>query len=183
MSEPINWVTSDLSFLYGIEYAHMHWDETETYETSARTGISQSTSKFNGVGPQVGLNMNYRPFARLNPVLGGLSVETRATGSLLMATSTSSLADTYNGTNIGMVNTDSTQRVIAALHARGGLAYTYGWDRYHVMAKGGYEYHSYINGLQRLGNADDVADGQYTVKYTNFDLSGFYATLKFSADL
>ena len=182
MSEPVNWGDSDLNFLYGIEYAHMKWDETETYVRTV-TGTSTSSAKFNGVGPQIGFSLSYRPFARLNPAAGGLSLDTTATGSLLLANSSSSLFDVYHGTSIGRVQTDSTKRIIAALHARVGLGYAFGWDRFSATVKGGYEYNSYINGLQRLGNHDDVADGQYTVKYNNFDLSGFYATFKLKAAL
>ena len=182
MSEPVNWPGSDLNFLYGIEYAHMNWDETETYVRTV-TATSTSSAKFNGVGPQIGFSLNYRPFTRLNPAVSGLSLDTTATGSLLLATSSSSLADVYNGTSIGRVQTDSTKRIIPALHARVGLGYAFGWDRFSATLKGGYEYNSYINGLQRLGNHDDVADGQYTVQYTNFDLSGFYATLKLKTAL
>ena len=176
MSEPVTWLGSDLSFLYGIEYASMNWDETETY-ARAVTGVSTSSAKFNGVGPQIGFSLSYKPFADLSPFMSGFSIDTKATGSLLLATSSSSISDVFNGTNIGNVQTDPTVRVIPVMHARLGLAYSYGWDQLTTTMKAGYEYNSYINGLQRLGNHDDVADGQYTTRYNNFDLSGFYATL------
>ena len=182
MSEPINWGISGLSFLYGAEYAHMEWDETETY-TRTVTGTSTSSAKFTGVGPQAGFSLNSKLFGAFNPLIAGFSLETKATAGLLLATSSSSLADVFNGTSIGAVQTETTQRVIPTVHTRAALAYNYVWDRFSFTAKGGYEYHSYINGLQRLGNNDDVADGQYTVRYHNFDLGGFFATVKLTAAL
>ena len=183
MSEPINWGISGLSFLYGAEYAHMDWDEKETYSRTGVLGTSTSRAKFDGVGPQAGFSLNSKLFGAFNPLIAGFSLETRATAGLLLATSSSSLADDFNGTNIGAVQTESTQRVIPTMHTRAALAYNYVWDNYSFTAKGGYEYHSYINGLQRLGNNDDVADGQYTVRYHNYDLGGFFATLKLTAAL
>ena len=183
MSEPVNWGGVESNFLYGIEYAHMSWDETETYSRTGVTSISRSTAKFNGVGPQIGFNLSYKPFAGLNSLVSGFAIETMASGSLLLATSSSSLADTQNGTNIGAVQTDDTERVIPTLHGRIGLSYNYDSGPYHTTFGGGYESSIYINGLQRLGNHDDVADGQYTVLYDNFDLSGLDLWLKFNMEL
>ncbi len=183
MSEPIDWGISGLSFLYGAEYAHMNWDDNETYSRTGVLGTSTSSAKFDGLGPQAGFSLTSKPFGVFNTFMDGFSLETRATAGLLLATSTSSIADVFNGTSIGAVQTESTHRIIPAMHASTALAYNYAWGRYSLTAKGGYEYHSYINGLQRLGNHDDVADGQYTVRYHNFDLGGFFATLKLTAAL
>ncbi|MBI1202685.1 MAG: hypothetical protein GC182_09260 [Rhodopseudomonas sp.] len=183
MAEPIDWGVSGLSFLYGAEFVQMDWNETEVYSQTGVLGTSTGSAKFTGVGPQAGLSLTSRPFGRLNPLMAGFSLETRATAGLLLASSTSSISDIYNGTGIGSVQTQSMQRVIPVMHTRAALAYDYVWNDYSLAAKAGYEYHSYINGLQRLGNHDDVADGQYTVRYHNFDLGGFFATLKLTAGL
>ena len=182
ISQPIDWGVSGLSFVYGGEYADMNWDETETYRRTV-IGTSTSSSNFTGVGPQAGLSFTSKPFGGFNPLLDGFSFETGATGSLLVANSKSSLSDLFNGTNIGSVQTQSTQRVIPVVHARAALAYNYSWDGYSITTKAGYEYLAYINGLQRLGNHDDVADGQYTVRYHDFDLGGPFAMIRLTAGL
>jgi Legionella pneumophila major outer membrane protein precursor len=183
MSQPIDLGVSRLNFVYGGEYADMSWDEAETYSRTNELGTSMSSSKFSGFGAQAGLNWTFQPFGGFNPALDGFSIETGATAGLLLASSKSSLSDHFNGTNIGSVETESTHRIIPVAHARVALAYNYSWDGYSITTKAGYEYLTYINGLQRLGNLDDVADGQYTVRYHDFNLGGLFAMIKLTAGL
>ena len=183
LAEPVKWLGADMNFLYGVEYAYLNVDETDSYTRAAVAGASSSGSKFSGVGPQVGVSLSYRPFAGPIQAMNGLSVDAAASASLLLASTKGYIRDKFNGTNIGSVNTDSTTRIIPALHARLGLAYAYGWDHFTATLKAGYEFNTYINGLMRTNNPDDVADGQYLHDFANFDLSGLYVTLALKAPL
>ena len=136
MSEPINWGISGLSFVYGAEYADASESEMATYNrtTGAIVGTSTSASQFTGFGPEAGLRLAYKPFAGVDPFLGGFGVEAGVTGSLLLASASSSLVDVYNGIGIGSVWTESTGRIIPALHVRAALTYSHFWDRFGFTA-------------------------------------------------
>ena len=71
---------------------------------------------------------------------------------------------------------DNASRLIPALHARAGLNYSIPADRRCAVLAIGYEFHSYIRAMSRVGFPDDGAEGLATSRYENFDLHGVFAS-------
>jgi hypothetical protein len=176
-SEPVKWFDARVAMLYGLEYARINVDDNYTY-VGATTGTVANSSRYSGVGPQLGVSIDHDIFRNSSAMPGTLSVNAVATGSLLYGTHKVAQSQTVGGVTLLNVSDDDTKRVIPVVHLRAGLTHTFPIMSYVGAISLGYEFNSYIGAISRGLWQDDVADGLTTKKFENFDTSGPYANLK-----
>lgn len=177
-SEPLKWFDARVALLYGLEYARIKVDEAYRYESAGALGTISNSSHVDGIGPQIGMNIDLDLIRNSSSAPGVLSVNAVSTASLLYGTSKVAQTQVLNTVTVLNVVDDSTKRVIPAFHARGGFTYSFPIMSYVAALSAGYEFNTYIGAISRGLWQDDVADGLTTKKYENFDTSGPYANLK-----
>jgi hypothetical protein len=175
MSEPVHAWGARLSFLYGLEYAKIDLKERHRYSSAAATGASTNSSELRGIGPQVGLGLDYD---LLRHGAGVLGFNVTSTASLLFGTAEVSQTGTLNGTTLVNVSDEKSDYLVPAFHLRAGL--TYGFTMAHLQGSLGlgYAFSTYLGAVNRGTYADDVADGLSVTKRESFDVRGPYGDFK-----
>jgi hypothetical protein len=173
----------------GVEYAYLRLREKYTFiKDNARFPSKakiDEKSQFWGVGPQVGLVLDYN---FLHETLScsathAFSILAQFSGSLLVGHAKTK--NRQEGTfPIAIVIADildqHTTRTIPALHARVGLNYNISGTAAGGALEIGYEFNSYLRALARSTSTDTFADGKYLTDYYNFDVQGLYVSAKLS---
>lgn len=172
----------DFSALAGIEFAYLRLSENIEYAPlSAASGTVYQKSRTWGVGPQFGFEADYNVWQCASCLPGTLAVTTFTTGSILAAQTKEQAQNTVAGVSLLDVSDEQTWRVIPAFHARVGLNYTTScFSCFGASLEVGYEFNTYLRGLTRLVNPDDVADGATFNNYYNFDTQGLYVAVDVS---
>ncbi len=168
----------------GIEAALLNFKEHYDYSvTGVREGDISQKSRLWGVGPQLGLGIEYNFFdSRLSDTWRhAFGTTWLFSGSILMShahTKTNDVSQEVGlaATQLANVKSNKTWRTIPALHARAGLNYTAEGPSVGFLLSVGYEFNTYVRGLTRVIFADDVADGKSFNNYYNFDVQGLYVT-------
>lgn len=160
----------------GIEYAYLRLEENYEYELTVTDveGEIKQKSRGWGVGPQIGLGMDY------NFYQGSLTCTTTHaitgtslfSGSILMGRGKTKNHQVLDDVTVLNVRDEHTWKTIPALHARLGLNYIIQASCFGVSLGVGYEFNTYIRALSRVIFSDDVADALCNTNYYNFDLQG-----------
>lgn len=170
---------SSVRFQFGVEYAQLRFNEDYTYTvTGAAAGTISQRSKTWGVGPEIGLEINYSLWDNqcCNTMPGTLYINVLSSGSILAAETKTSEDNAIDGVSLLDVSGQRAHRIIPAVHARIGLAYETAFCGNKAAIEVGYEFNSYYRGLARVTYPDDVADSLSYNNYYNFDSQGLYVT-------
>jgi hypothetical protein len=176
-AQPVRVSDLDLSLRFGIEYASLRLREEYRYTSLAALGQIGETSRTWGIGPEVGLGLDYQILASQGWLPGDLSVDMLSSASLLISQTNTRANNVVNGTPLLDVTDDDTSRIIPAFHTR--LGFTYGMP---VMGFGaalsvGYQLDTYLGALSDVTYPDDVADGLADTDTQDFDAQGLYTSL------
>ena len=165
----------NLEFQWGLEYAYLGLHEDYVYHRTTNDDILEvnQQSKAWGIGPQIGLGLNYElcQFSKICPGTLFLSIQT--SGSILASQSNTSLRASLRD-ELQDVKDSDTWRLIPALHAHIGLNYLTCFSCFEGEFEIGYEFNSYIRGANRTCYPDDIAESLVLNNYYNFDLHGLY---------
>lgn len=163
----------------GLEWAYLRLNENYTFTNVAAVSTLHERSKILGVGPQLGLGMDY-DFYRKASVDGtmthAISFAGLFSGSIIMGQSQIEYNEVRSGGSSINVSDSKTWRTIPALHARLGLNYTLYTDSVGFALGAGYEFNTYFRGLSRIVFVDDTADGLSINNYDDFDIQGLYVS-------
>ncbi|MDP1834420.1 MAG: Lpg1974 family pore-forming outer membrane protein [Chlamydiales bacterium] len=166
---------ANLFLNFGMEYAYLRLNEDYEYSiTGGPLGTIEQRSKAWGIGPQMGMELDYALCEGFSWLSGNLMLKACSSASLLTSRSSNAENNTLAGASILNTTESNTWRVIPALHARVALTMDactcWGLASFEV----GYEFNSYLRGLTRVSYPDDVADGLAYNDYYNFDVQGLY---------
>jgi len=175
----------------GLEYAYLRLRERYTYTSEliapSTTARIDEKSQFWGVGPQIGLVLDYNFLhqALSCSATHAFSILTQFSGSLLVGQAKTKNYQTGKFGSFPLLTYVDTQdqhaiRTIPALHARVGLNYNISGTAAGGALEIGYEFNSYLRGLARTIFPDDLADGLCETNYYNFDVQGLYVSAKLS---
>lgn len=166
---------ANLRMQFGLEYALLRLHEDYTFAiTGGALGTISQKSRTWGVGPQLGVGLDYDLFR--SDDLGGLSFTFLSSGSLLAGETGTRETNVLTGTTLLDVSDRKARRIIPAFHTRVGLNYCTSFGNMDANIEVGYELNSYYRGLTRVLYQDDVGDGLATNNYTNFDVQGLYVS-------
>ena len=171
-----------MSIQPGFEYARLNLSEHYKYvDTVGEEGTTTTRLKSHtwGVGPQIGLGLDYNFFQRTcgENRTHVLSFTSLFSGSLLASkfkNSYYSYNSYYENEYLNDVTEKMTWRVIPALHARMGLNYLIRGENVGFNIGAGYEFNSYIRGSSRVLFYDDGPFGNSSTQFNNFDIQGLY---------
>ncbi len=148
----------------GIQYAHLHFKEEARYANSSGGSFgSRFNSSFNGVGPQVGLEADYRLTRCLN-------VEGRAQAALL-ASRKKATSDVTSS-----IHPDDFWLLIPALDLRLGLNYSFCLCSKLFDLGIGYELMTYFRALERVDEEDTIQQSAFS----DYMLQGLYLRAGFT---
>lgn len=168
----------------GVELAYLRLNEHYRYhiEGTTTTGSVHQKSKVEGVGPQLGLSMDYNIYqGSYNPTVShALTFNGLCSGSLLMSYSKAKGNQVLSDATILNVHDAKSWRMVPALHARVGLDYIVMGSSVGFSLGVAYEFNTYIRGFNRVLFVDDVADAQSFSNYNNFDVQGLSVTASLS---
>lgn len=168
-----------LRLQFGLEYAQLKLHENHTYESTV-IGTTSQNSKAWGVGPQLGVEVDYQICQFYDCMPGILSFNVISSGSILAGETKTSVTNVLTGATILDVSDRKGCRVIPAFHTRFGFNYATCLCGYGMNIEVGYEFNSYYRGLARTVFPDDVADGLCTTQYYNYDVQGLYVSASVS---
>jgi hypothetical protein len=164
----------------GIEYAYLRLSEINEYVLTATdiTGEIDQKSRGWGVGPQIGLGMDYNFYqgsltCSSTHAITGTSL---FSGSILMGRGKTKNQQYLADETLLKVSDEHTWKTIPAFHARLGLNYMIQASCFGVSLGVGYEFNTYVRALARTIFADDVADASCSTNYYNFDLQGLFVS-------
>lgn len=161
----------DVYLQLGLEFASFHLKERHNYTLTGNGSFSNhQQSKSCGLGPQLGMALEYELCDCSEYLPGSWSITGLASGSLLA--SQNKLRNQQTGLNLRDQN---TWRLVPALHARIGLNYATTIDCYEANLEVGYEFNSYLRGLTRNGFPNSLANLN-PVGHYNYDLQGLYVS-------
>lgn len=167
----------------GMEYAYLRLDEDYAYQiTGSSLGTVDQKSRAWGVGPQIGLGLDYNFYqgSLTCKTTHAFSITSLFSGSILMGRAKTDNFQTLAGATVVNVTDEHTWRTLPAFHARVGLNYLIHGSRCSGSLGVGYEFNSYVRALSRVAFPDDVADGFCTTNYYNFDIQGLYVSAALS---
>ena len=178
VSQP--WQLSDLGLAlqFGFEWAQFRVGEEYTYANSANgfTGRVSNASRSWGIGPDLGLALSYA-ICRACGIPGTFSLAGGAAIGVLFSETDTRAGNSLLGSQTLSVRDDQTSRLLPAIHARVGLGYEVPvTTRVRATLGVGYQLDSYLRGLARSSFVDDVARGQSTTDYYDFDLQGVFVS-------
>ena len=158
--------------------------------------IYKQKSQSSGIGPQVGLAIDYNFYETQScqSTRHAFSMTGLFSGSILVSqqkSKTYDLTSVYNGELTDFTDQiwqalkdEKTWRMLPVLHARVGFNYTVRGCSAGLSLEVGYEFNSYIRGLQRPiftgSNGFPSSIGESFNQYDNFDIQGLYANLGIS---
>ena len=178
-SETLKNTDLKLSLLYGLEYSRINLKRLIPWNNP----VDFSTSKMTGIGPQIGLDIDYVLFHHNGRMPGALSIKALTTGSLLFARAQSnSPNDTRFGYGRTIYTNDRTMVLIPAVHMRLGLNYEATIARKMLASvELGYDFNSYFNGIGYT-DAQSARDVYFTgdpglERTQNFTTSGPYISV------
>lgn len=161
----------------GAEFAYLHLKENYLYQVvDGPVGTISQTSNMWGVGPQLGLSLDYEFYRSSCGRPTALSFVGGSSASLLTSKTHTADKQVLNGSTVADYTDEHTWRVIPAFHARVGLNYDVSLSCTGLSLEVGYEFNSYVRGLTRVLFPDDVADGLCFSDYYNYDLQGLYVS-------
>lgn len=174
----------NLAFQAGLEYAYFNLRENYEYAITTGTGVGtfgdvRQKCKTWGIGPQVGVSLDYELFRSCGQNPNKLSLFVGTSGSIL--TGETRVHD-FNATTLSVSTTlldltnEDTWRIIPAFHSRVGLNYDIDFCTFGASLEVGYEFSTYLRGISRVLFQDDVADGLSSNNYYNYDLQGLYVS-------
>jgi major outer membrane protein len=166
-----------LSLLAGVEYTALNLRQDYDYVSGAAVGSVRERSRTWGVGPELGLAVDFALLQGTAESPGTLAVNVVFATSLLSAQSASRQTNQINAATILNVDDDPASRLLTALHGQIGLSYNPVIAGLQTKFAIGYEFNSYLRGLTRISHPDDVADGEAQTQFFNFDLQGMYLSV------
>lgn len=176
---------TNVHLLFGLEYAYLRLNENYTYTRATQVGTNQQTSKVCGIGPELGVEIDYAILDCQKFCPGTLSLIVKSTGSLLSSeskTTVNTLRTPAQGAPVieANLNDEKSWRVIPVFHARFGLGYETCICGTGASFEVGYEYSSYFRGFGRTNLVDDIAGNLAITNYNNYDLQGLYVSASVS---
>lgn len=176
--QALNCYGFQLSIQPGIEYAYMRLREQYEYHSSSPlTGVITQKSRAWGIGPEIGLGMDYSFYQgmfKCNNWTQSFSITSLFSGSILMGHTKTKNHQVYERATVVSIQDEHTWRTIPALHASVGLDYRLLGDWVGCSLGIGYEFNTYVRALSRTEFLDDTADGLCQTNYYNFDVQGMY---------
>lgn len=162
----------------GLEAVELRLRETDTYTiTGGAIGVATLSSRTNAIGPKVGLAMSYQLMddCGYNACsTGTLSLNFCSSASLLAADSKDSVSSTLGDTDLLDVSSRKSWRVVPAMKARVGLEYDTAFSCGDAAFEIGYEFTSFLRGIQKTRFSDTGAEGYSSTDFYNFDMQGLY---------
>ena len=171
----------DFSFRFGLEYAYLQLGQEIRYDDNSILGVVNERARTWGIGPEVGVGLDYHILPDAIP--GDLSLSLATSLAALIAQSDSHANNAISGApTLLNVDDQDESRLVPGLHARVGLRY--GGQLTEAFGGAlslGYQLDSYFDGLTRVSYPDDVGDALAETERTDFDAQGLYfaATLTF----
>ncbi len=164
----------------GFEYAYIRLQEDYRFINSTPVVGDISLNTFSsGIGPQLGLEVDYEIYSLSSLVPGSLSLQASASGSVLTTRTRERVGSVLDGVpNFGAQDL-STWRLISAVHMRLGISNELFFSCSRALFEIGYEYNSYYRAITRIAFLDNQAGASTTIDYSNFDTQGLY----FSAEI
>lgn len=166
----------DFYLQFGLETAYLRLNEQYEYLNVTTLGEIDQRSKTWGVGPQLGIALDYELCECTCFLPGTLSLNVVSSGSILASETSTNERNILAGTSLLNVSDRNTWRTIPAFHSRVGLNYDVPYSCFDINFEIGYEFSSYLRALSRVSFPDDVADGLASTNYYNFDVQGLYVS-------
>ena len=164
----------DVYLQLGFEFASFNYRQNDVYARTVGATIDRrQKSKTWGIGPQVGLAVEYDLCDCSEYLPGRWSLTGLASGSLLVSESKLRNQQGVALTHLRAVD-DPAWRIVPAVHARIGLNYGTTIQCYETNFEVGYEFNSYFRGLARSGFPNSGTTGLNPVGFYNYDLQGLY---------
>lgn len=164
----------DVYLQLGFEFASFNFRQSDTYAITAGPTIDhRQKSKTWGIGPQVGLAVEYDLCDCSEYLPGKWSLTGLASGSLLVSESKLRNQQGVALTHLTTVD-DPAWRFVPAVHARIGVNYGTTIQCHETNFEVGYEFNSYFRGLARSGFPNSGTTGLNPVGFYNYDLQGLY---------
>ena len=173
----------------GLECSYLRLSENYLFQKSDSLASIDRKSKAWGVGPQIGVGLDYNFYeGRLScSTTQTVSISSLFSGSILMGRATTSALQVIDGDSLINVNDEYTWRTIPALHARAGLNYLVKGCWCAFSAAIGYEFNTYLRALARTTFTNEIAIGENlsspglvggtcSTNYFDFDVQGLYLT-------
>jgi hypothetical protein len=165
----------------GLEYTRLNFVQQNQYgsQSSNETFTFKDKSKVWGVGPSIGLSMDYNVFKGALYTKGthALAVNVLFSGAILASDQRASTSNTVNSVTYLNEHIQKTWRLIPAFHARAGLNYLMRGETYAFNLGVGYEFNSYNRAVYR--QRINPSTGINISEYTNYDLQGLVVTGSF----
>lgn len=178
-------VNSHGTYLYiqpGVEFGYFRLKEEYNYQTESALGSIDQQSKVWGVGPQLGIGLDYSIYqGKIScSTVQSFSMTSLFSGGILMSRGMTKNVQTLGTVTQLSMQDELTWRTIPALRARVGLNYLIHASKFGFAVGIGYEFNTYVRALSRVNFTDDVADGLCNTEYYNFDIQGLYVSGAFS---
>ena len=169
----------DLGLDFGLEWADFRVGETYRFVNNgtATTGVVSMASRSWGIGPEIGLGLGFQICGACG-IPGVFSLSAGSSIALLLTDTNLRASSVASGAPLASIRDDETSRVIPAIHARAGFAYSVPLaERVAATAGVGYQIDTYLNGLTRAAFVDDVGQSLASTREYDFDLQGVYLSL------
>jgi hypothetical protein len=168
----------------GLELAYLRLTEHFRYheEGSLTHGSVRQRSRVAGIGPQMGVGVDYNIYQGTysSTISHALTLNALFSGSILMGHSGVKESNELAEDPLLSVKDQRTWRTIPALHAKAGLNYVILGSHVGFSIGLTYEFNTYVRGIARVLFTDDVADGKSFSTYYNYDLQGLGITAALS---
>ncbi len=169
----------------GVELAYLRLDEDYVYASASTTVSFSEKSKVLGLGPQMGLAMDYNFYhsALTDSVVYTFSFTGSFSAGILVMEQAQRTTQSAESTVPGIVlmgKDEKGWRMVPALHAKAGLEYTARGSSVGFSLGAGYEFNNYIRGLSRVIYPSSTAVTLSETNYYDFDTQGLYVSAAFS---
>lgn len=169
-----------LIFKGGAEFAYIRLNEDDFYLRSQGFLEVGQKSKIWGIGPQLGIEVDYNFWRLPCQCPGSFSLVASTSGSILASKAHQQFTSVVNAVLIQDVDDEDTWRLIPAWHARLGVNYQACIFYYRASLEVGYEFHTYLRSFTRIGFPDNLETSLCYTNYCNFSMQGFYAAATLS---
>lgn len=175
----------NLNFMVGLHYAYikhkMHNTHIGTFDAGAHEVNDdwRSSSRFWGIGPQIGLDYKYNlTDAQCSYGIFALTTDVRA--SILCSNTTSTLhysGRRTEGTEGVNMNNGHQWRVTPAVDAKLGGCYSFTCSCYTALIEAGYEWIWYANAVDDIRSVSPADPGNTIDAFGDLSLQGPYVSL------